>query len=226
VTTDDRQADHDPIVLLSMLQHYSYCPRQCGLIHLESIFDENIYTLRGRAVHRNVDVPGSALRDGVRVVRALPLWSEQYRMRGKADVVEFTSEGPYPVEYKHGKRTDRTADEVQLCAQALCLEEMTGKPVPRGAIYHHSSRARREVDLDQSLREHTVRLVENVRRMLRSGCVPPAPADARCTNCSLQDACLPESAGKRTHLADYVQRLFQPADPPPTLPEPDPWTPS
>ncbi|MFO7959291.1 MAG: CRISPR-associated protein Cas4 [Candidatus Brocadiia bacterium] len=212
---DEQEPDDQPTVLLSMLQHYSYCPRQCGLIHLEDVFDENIYTLRGRSAHRNVDVPGSALRDGVRVVRALPLWSERYGLRGKADIVEFTGDGPYPVEYKHGKRISRKADEVQLCAQALCLQEMTGNPVPRGAIYHHSSRARREVALDQPLRERTIRLVADVRNMLRSRRLLPAPADARCANCSLRDACLPESAGKRTHLAAYVQRLFQPADSPP-----------
>ncbi len=201
--------------MLSMLQHFAYCPRQCGLIHLESIFDENIYTLRGRAVHDRVDVAGSALRDGVRLVRALPLWSEQHGLRGKADVVEFTPEGPYPVEYKHGKRTDRTADEVQLCAQALCLEEMLGEPVPRGAIYHHSSRARRQVRLGPALRQRTLRLVGRVREMIRCGQVPPAPADARCANCSLRDACLPESAGKRDHVNAYLRRLYRPADSPP-----------
>ena len=133
----------DPI-MISALEHWSYCPRQCALIHLEQTFDENLYTLRGRAVHKRVDEPVVEELVGMRIERALPLWFKALGLTGKADVVEFHGETPYPVEYKHGPHRVQEHDDLQLCAQALCLEEMTGRSVPRGAIYHHSSRKRRE----------------------------------------------------------------------------------
>lgn len=125
---------------MSALQHYSYCPRQCALIHQEQVFDDNEFTMRGHRAHRRVDSGESTLEDGIRVVRSLPLYSEKYHLVGKADVVEFDeNDTPYPVEYKHGKRQKKEHDDIQLAAQALCLEEMTGKPVLKGAIYHHKS---------------------------------------------------------------------------------------
>ena len=132
----DKEPD-DPI-MISALEHYNYCPRQCALIHVEQTFDENLYTMRGRAVHDRADEVVTELQEGIRIEKALPLWSKRLGLVGKADVVEFHGELPYPVEYKHGPRREREHDDLQLCAQALCLEEMTGKAVPRGAIYHHS----------------------------------------------------------------------------------------
>ena len=120
-------------VPLSALQHYSYCPRQCALIHQEQSFDENLYTLRGRRVHERVDEGKVTTYEGVRVERGLPLVSEKYGLTGKADVVEFLADGtPYPVEYKHGPRRAKLHDDLQLAAQAMCLEEMTGRPVREG----------------------------------------------------------------------------------------------
>src|SRR2546430_686008 len=124
------------LVLISALEHWSYCPRQCALIHVEQTFDENLYTLRGRNAHERVDQPEGELREGVRVERAVPLWSDRLGLVGKSDVVEFHGADPFPVEYKHGPRRKKEHDDLQLCAQALCLEEMTGRSVPRGAIYH------------------------------------------------------------------------------------------
>ena len=156
----------DPVPL-SALQHYSYCPRQCGLIHVEQAFAENVHTMRGNAVHERVDAPGFEEKSHVRVERALPVWSEKYGLIGKCDVVEFLPDGtPYPVEYKHGAKRVKLHDDMQLAAQAMCLEEMTGKPVPRGAIYHHSSRRRREVSITPGLCAQVVEMADAIRAML------------------------------------------------------------
>ena len=184
------EMDEEPI-MISALEHYSYCPRQCALIHQEQTFDENLYTLRGQVLHKQVDEPEGEVISGVRVERALPLWSHRLGLVGRADVVEFHGEVPYPVEYKHGPRRQKDHDDLQLCAQALCLEEMTGQPVSKGAIFHHSSRRRREVEFSSVLREQVKRSVYEVRQMLASEVLPPAVNDARCKHCSLQDSCLP-----------------------------------
>lgn len=185
------------IVLISALQHYSYCPRQCALIHVEQVFDENLYTLRGRRVHERADEPEPAVEEGMRVERALPLFSESLGLLGKADVVEFSSEGaPYPVEYKSGPPRGWEHDELQLCAQALCLEEMFGQEVAEGAIFHHATRRRLEIRFDAELRGRVEESIYRVREMLVRTEVPPPVADARCKNCSLLDACMPfELAG-------------------------------
>jgi CRISPR-associated exonuclease Cas4 len=182
----------EDLVMISALEHYSYCPRQCALIHVEQVFDENLYTLRGRRVHEHAHEPSSYLEDGVRVERDLPLFSERLALIGKADVVEFRADGTlYPVEYKSGPRRRSIHDDVQLCAQALCLEEMLGRDVPEGAIYHYSSRRHRRVAFDGDLRALTEEVVYLVRRILASERLPPPVADARCPKCSLFDACMP-----------------------------------
>ncbi len=206
--------DESDLVMLSALEHYSYCPRQCALIHVEQSFDENVFTLRGRAVHERVDEPEWTVEDGVRIERALPLWSNRLGLTGKADVVEFRGDTPYPVEYKHGPRREKEHDDLQLCAQALCLEEMTGQPVPRGAIFHHSSRRRREVEFTPLLRQKVEQCVLEIRAMLTSHVLPPAVNDARCKNCSLQDACLPSVVGEQARFKHLQRDLFLPAEAP------------
>lgn len=184
--------DEAEVVMISALQHHSYCPRQCALIHVEKVFDENLYTLRGGRVHERAHEPDGALEDGVRVERGLPLFSERLGLIGKVDVIEFrTGEPPYPVEYKSGPRRGSTHDDIQLCAQAMCLEEMLGCDVPLGAVYHYASRRRREVAFDGALRSLTETTVREVRRLLLTSTVPPPVADARCPKCSLFDACMP-----------------------------------
>lgn len=191
-------------VLISALEHYSYCPRQCALIHVEKVFDENIFTLRGRRAHEQVDVPEETEEEGKVVERALPLWSEKLGLQGKADVVEFWDDGTiFPVEYKFGKRRPKTHDDLQLCAQALCLEEMLGHRVDKGALYYHSSRRRREVVFDDALRRRTEEVIGLVRRMQIEGVLPPPANDARCENCSLIDACMPagvEALSRKTGI--------------------------
>ena len=196
-------SDLDPIAL-SALQHWQYCPRQCGLIHLEQAFDENVHTLRGQAVHAKVDQPGVETAKGLRVERALPLWHDELGLTGKADVVEFLAGGvPYPVEYKHGSRNKAAdiaaCDDIQLAGQALCLEAMLGKPVGEGAIYYATSKRRRVVPITASLRGDVAQTSRAVREMLASGKLP-APlvgeqAAKRCKACSLLERCQPQATG-------------------------------
>lgn len=204
-------------VPLSALQHWQYCPRQCGLIHLEQVFDENIYTLRGQALHAKVDQPGVETAKGVRVSRALPLWHDALGLIGKSDVVEFLAGGvPYPVEYKHGSRNKATdiaaCDDIQLAAQAMCLEAMTGKPVVEGALYYATSKRRRVVPITAQLRADVAQTAEAIRQMLVSGKLPPPltaeQAAKRCKACSLQERCQPQA----THAGLIAARaaLFDP----------------
>ena len=199
--------EDDPI-MISALEHWSYCPRQCALIHVEQTFDENLYTLRGRAVHKRVDEPVVEEQAGMRIERALPLWSKCLGLVGKGDVVEFHGETPYPVEYKHGPHREQEHDDLQLCAQALCLEEMTGQPVPRGAIYHHSSRKRREVEFTPGLRTRVVEVTEAIRAMLKATRLPPPVNDHRCTHCSLQESCMPSVIDEGRRASAVVRDLF------------------
>jgi CRISPR-associated exonuclease Cas4 len=190
--------DQTEPIALSALQHWCYCPRQCALIHIEQVFEENLFTLRGQALHKRVDDPGFEVREGLRIERALPLFSDKLGLIGKADVVEFLPDGtPYPVEYKHGSRHKRAdiaaCDDVQLAAQALCLEEMFKRSVPNGALYYASSRRRRIVAVDQVLREKTMSAITSVRAMLSSGITPHPVADERCRACSLHALCQPEA---------------------------------
>ncbi len=199
----------DEPIMLSALQHWSYCPRQCALIHVEQAFDENVHTMRGNAVHQRVDEPGFESFEGVRSEHALPVWSERLGLIGKCDIVEFYPDGRiYPVEYKHGKKRAKTHDDIQLAAQAICLEEMTGKPVTHGAIYHHTSRRRREVAITDTLRHQVEETVAAVRTLLASGQLPPPVNDARCKECSLQDICQPEALADRTHQRELLTELF------------------
>lgn len=209
--------DEPEKIPLSALQHWRYCPRQCGLIHLEQVFDENVYTLRGQALHAKVDQPGVETAKGVRVERALPLWHDEIGLLGKSDVVEFLAGGvPYPVEYKHGSRNKAAdiaaCDDLQLAAQALCLQAMTGKPVNEGAIYYATSKRRRVVEVTDTLRADVAQTANAIRQMLIQGDLPPPligdQAAKRCKACSLQERCQPQA----THAGVFVARaaLFDP----------------
>jgi CRISPR-associated exonuclease Cas4 len=196
-------------VLISAIEHYSYCPRQCALIHVDQTYDENLYTIRGKLMHERVDSGEGAPNRGVETQRGIPLWSERLDLRGKADAVEWHDGVPYPVEYKVGRRKGEHTD-AQLCAQALCLEEMLNIPVPRGAVYYGATRRRHEVIFDEALRARTQELIAGIRSMLVAQRLMPAPNDERCRNCSLIHACLPGVVGQHERLR-YLQRvLFQP----------------
>lgn len=199
----------DEPIPLSALQHWSYCPRQCGLIHLEQVFEDNLHTARGQAVHHLVDEPGYEMRSGIRVERALPLWSDRLGLIGKADLVEFHPDGTvFPVEFKHGRKRQKVHDDIQLAAQALCLEEMLGRPVPQGAIYHASSRRRREVAVTPELRRLVEATAAAIRAMLASGLLPPPANDGRCRECSLKDSCQPGALAGKDRQATLRRELF------------------
>lgn len=201
----------DPVPL-SALEHWSYCPRQCCLIHLEQAFEDNIHTLRGQAEHARVNQPGiEAGHGGRRIVRAMPLWCDRLGLVGKADVVEFLADDtPYPVEYKHGQKREKRHDDLQLAAQALCLEEMTGRPVTQGAIYHVSSHRRREVPITETLRQLVADTADAIRAARSAPALPPPVNDARCRQCSLADLCQPAALAETRRRRDLLAHLFEP----------------
>ena len=198
---------------LSALQHWAYCTRQCGLIHLEQAFADNLHTARGQAVHHLVDTPGYEIKSGVRVERALPVWCDRLNLIGKADLVEFHPDGTvYPVEFKHGAKRQKLHDDIQLAAQAICLEEMLDRSVPKGAIFHASSHRRREVAITPELRRLVEETATAIRAMLASGKLPPPVNDARCRECSLKDICQPEALAGRAKQKQQRQSLLDPEE--------------
>lgn len=206
----------DPIPL-SALQHWCYCPRQCALIHVEQAFADNLHTLRGQAVHKQVDQPGVETRAGLRVERALPVWNDRLGLIGKADIVEFEADGtPYPVEYKHGSRNKASwiaaCDDLQLAAQALCLEEMTGHAVPAGALYYARSKRRRGVQITTDLRRRVEEVAIAVHAQVNSGDVPLPANDARCKQCSLIELCQPALGETGAALREARHDLFTVGD--------------
>lgn len=202
--------DTEPIPL-SALNQWSYCPRRCCLIHIEGEFTDNIHTARGTAEHKRADDFRQETQIGRRVETALPVWSDRLGLVGKCDVVEFLADGtPYPVEYKHGARKKWMNDDIQLAAQAMCLEEMTGKPVPFGAIYHASSRRRREVAITAELRQAVETCVAEVRAALRGLTLPPPLNDKRCRECSLAELCQPVLLAERERRGRFAKTLFEP----------------
>lgn len=186
----------DDLLPLSALQHLLYCERQCALIHIEQVWSENRFTAEGRLAHDHVHSAGHEIRGDVRIARDLSLRSLRLGLIGKADVVEFHGATPYPVEHKRGHSKTNRCDEVQVCAQALCLEEMLGKPVPEGALFYGEPRRRTLVTFDSALRAETEEAAARLHRLLESGRTPPAVYDkAKCERCSLLDPCKPQVAG-------------------------------
>lgn len=190
---------------LSGLQHLAFCPRQWALIHLEQVWVENAKTAEGRLLHERADLPGESRRGRIRTVRGMWLRSESLRLTGRADIVEFRPE-PYPVEYKRGKNKPTDCDLVQLCAQALCLEEMLQTTIPKGAIFYGDPRRRIEVDFSSELRTRTVSLTVSMHEFYRNRETPPAQPGPHCRNCSLVHICLPDATGKPDTAASWVAR--------------------
>lgn len=193
-------AGTEPIPL-SAIQHAVYCLRQAALIHLERLWAENRFTAEGDVLHAIADKGGSRRARGVRRVLSLPLASQRLNLTGVADLVEFQP-GPegdtaFPIEYKRGKPKLHRADEAQLCAQALCLEEMTGKPVPEGALFYAQTRRRVTVPFDAPLRALTETAVADLSAVLASRVTPPPTLHkSRCKACSLIDLCRPETVAR------------------------------
>lgn len=186
----------DALVPVSALQHHLFCPRQCALIHVERIWTEDGATAEGRLLHERVDGGKADRRRGVRTVRGLAIRSLALGVTGKADAVELHGPAgdprPYPIEYKRGRPKAHGADEVQLCAQAICLEEMFGHPVPEGALFYGETRRRTVVALDAELRALTSRVAAEVRANLAASRTPPPVKTPACKHCSLVGQCRPD----------------------------------
>lgn len=177
---------------LSLLNDYLYCPRRAALKVVEGWRSANEHTNRGDIVHEHSDLRGYEVVQGVKLLRALPVFSEQLGLNGKCDIVEQRPDGSlFPVEFKLGKRRQWENDDVQLCAQALCLEEMFGIAVARGAVFHADSKRRREVEFTGELRQATESAAADLHRLLAEGRVPPAVLRPACEECSLFNICLP-----------------------------------
>lgn len=189
-------AESEPIPL-SAVQHAVYCLRQAAMIHLERLWAENRFTAEGDVLHAVADKGGSRKARGVQRVLSLPLASARLNLTGVADLVEFTGEVPFPVEYKRGKPKLHRADEVQLCAQALCLEEMTGRQVPTGALFYAQTKRRVAVPFDADLRALTEATVAELAEVLSSRRTPPpTPYRSRCRASSLLELCRPETVAR------------------------------
>lgn len=215
----------DDLLPISALEHLEYCPRQCALIHIERVWDENVQTAEGRSLHERVHQAASETIDRVRVARHLRLCSRELGLFGVSDVVEFhptesrderTITLPdssqrwiaFPVEYKRGRRRPEKSYQVQLCAQALCLEEMLGGLVPAGALYHGKSRRRQVVEFDGHLRTHTRNRCQELHRLIEAGTMPQPAHGPKCKYCSLAERCLPKLKPSRS-ARNYVSHCIE-----------------
>lgn len=198
--------EEDALVPLSALQHHLFCPRQCALIHVEGLWAEDGATAEGRLLHERVDVGGRETRPGLRVARGLALRSLALGVAGRADAVEFHGRPPrpFPVEYKRGKPKAHRADEVQLCAQAICLEEMFGTEVPEGALFYGETRRRLAVRFDAELRALTARVAMEVRSIVAAGRTPPPVHGPHCRRCSMESLCRPARLERAPEVARWL----------------------
>lgn len=202
-------ATEDALIPLSALQHQLFCPRQCALIHVEGLWAEDSATAAGRVLHERVDGGKPDRRPGVRIVRAMAIRSLALGVAGKADVVELhgTPPRPYPVEYKRGRPKAHRADEVQLAAQAIALEEMFAVTIPEGALYYGTTRRRTVVAIDRELRALTASVAADTKAMIAAGCTPPPIYDpARCDRCSMIDLCQPRRLQRPPGVAAWLAR--------------------
>lgn len=213
-------APPDPI-LISALQHHAFCPRQCALIHIERVWEENTLTAEGRVLHDRAHAGGGETRPGIRIARSLPLQSVRHGLQGVADIVEFhripnappgTPPRPFPVEYKRGQPKPNNIDAVQLCAQALCLEEMLGLAIPAGALFYGETRRREDIAFTPELRAETLARAETVRSMIASGRTPPPDYGKHCRSCSLIDHCRPRATSRQTSATAYLTKLIAATD--------------
>ena len=193
----------EPIVPISAIEHFAYCPRQCALIHCDGVWSDNAHTVRGARAHRRADSGRHRLERGRQALRSIPLWSDRLGLSGRADVVEVEDGAVRPVEYKAGVRHGEAAD-LQLCAQALCLEEMFGAEIPRGYVWFAGPRRRVQVDFGPALRDEVCAVICEIRSQLSTAELPEAPNDRRCTECQLLHHCLPEITSTPRRVDRYM----------------------
>lgn len=206
--------EEDDFIMISALSQYSYCPRRCALIHIEQIWDENLFTVEGKIMHEKVHEEGDESRGDVKILRGVPLRSLRLGLVGIADVVEFHRIGediwqPFPVEYKRGKPKLDHCDVVQLCAQAICLEEMLNTTITEGALFYGRTRRRTPVVFDGALRFETEDITSKARKLIASGVTPPPSYSKRCETCSIINQCLPKSIEKRPSVKRYLKRIAE-----------------
>ncbi len=203
----------DDFIMISALQHYVYCPRQCGLIHVDDVWQENLFTTRGNILHEKVDTDTYETRGAVKTVRGLRIHSFYYGIVGRCDVVEFRENQNgkivLPVEYKSGEPKEDISDKVQLCAQVLCMEEMLNTKITQGAFFYGKIRRRNIVEIDISLRSKTENIINSVREIVSSQKIPSAEYKAKCRNCSLYSVCQPKAMNKRK-IKNYIEELYLP----------------
>ena len=203
----------DFLIPLSALQHLLFCERQCALIHIERAWEENYLTMLGELFHARVDSLSREKRKEKVQEFALPIRSLELGLIGKADSVEFYRDDGgaiqriIPVEYKRGKKKKEDWDRVQLCAQALCLEEMLGLSVSTGYLFYGTERRREEVLIDQGLRDKTIDLCYSLHQLIDSGITPPATMSPKCKSCSLLLICRPDSVGRGKSAARYLAQM-------------------
>lgn len=206
--------DEDDLLPISALQHLLFCERQCALIHVEGLWAENRLTVEGRHLHERADSGVTESRPGLRVERSLALRSLRLGLTGRADVVEFhrdldgETERVVPVEYKRGQPKGDDSDRVQLCAQALCLEEMLGATVTEGALFYGQTRRRLDVAFDDELRSRTEDAARRFRAMVTTGTTPTAARMPKCERCSLVELCLPDAQGPRRSARRFTERAL------------------
>ncbi|HUX13718.1 MAG TPA: CRISPR-associated protein Cas4 [Spirochaetia bacterium] len=206
--------EEDDLVPISALQHLLFCERQCAFIHVEQAWRENQFTAEGRIMHERAHGKRSESRPGVRTEFGMPIRSMSLGITGMADVVEFragSNEGArdslYPVEYKRGRRKARMMDEVQLCAQALCLEEMLGVAIPEGALFYGKERRRKVVAFDETLRAVTRSTAGRVHELIDRGITPAPLYTEMCKRCSFIESCMPLLFSKRQDVGRYIARM-------------------
>jgi CRISPR-associated exonuclease Cas4 len=200
----------DDLVPLSALQHFLFCKRQCALIHLERVWAENLYTAQGRIMHKRVHKSSTNARTGKLTQYGMPIRSLALGLIGKADAVErFTDGRMMPVEFKRGRPKTRNMDEVQLCAQAICLEEMLGVRIEEGALYYGKTRKRKRVAFTEHLRSQAAQTANSVHALIAEGKTPPPVYAQTCRRCSLIELCLPKALERRLGVASYIQRQLQ-----------------
>jgi CRISPR-associated exonuclease Cas4 len=203
-------AGEDRRVPLSALNHFLFCERRAGLIHVEGIFLENEHTVVGELVHEQADLRGYEVARGVTLLRALPVFSDRLGLSGRCDIVERDTAGIlHPVEYKKGPKRRFTNDDAQLCAQALCLEEMFGGEVQSGSIYHAASKRRRVVQFSPTLRALTENAVARLHLLLANRIVSAAVLKPACQECSLHGVCLPELTAEPEAALRRVARQLE-----------------
>ena len=202
----------DDLLPLSALQHLLFCERQCALIHIEQAWNENRLTAEGRVLHERVDSGGAESRRDVRIAFGVRLRSLRLGLIGRADVVEFHKTGqgwmPFPVEYKRGKPKKDSSDKVQLCAQAMCLEEMLSLSIPEGALFYGTIRRRETVVFDPSLRMLTENTAQRLHVLVDRRITPKAAYEKKCDSCSLYTVCLPRTTGRNESAAEYLDRML------------------